>query len=88
MGALFSPEVLEAGAVKGLKPSCLWRDTGGDRDSGRCWGGGGAWLYPARHCHHQNDFCIKTGSGESHFNIAIIMRQKITIIVVSTNHNF
>ena len=21
-------------------------------------------------CHHQNDFCIKMGSGESHFNVS------------------
>ena len=47
MCALFSPEVLETGAVKGLKPSCLWRDTGGDRDPRRCvcvCGGGGGGL--------------------------------------------
>ena len=22
------------------------------------------------HCHHQNDFCIKMGSDESHFNVS------------------
>ena len=22
------------------------------------------------HCHHQNDFCIKVGSDESHFNVS------------------
>ena len=22
------------------------------------------------HCHHKNDFCIKTGSDESHFNVS------------------
>ena len=35
-------------------------------------GGGGAGegrkLYLTLHCHHQNDFCIKMGSDESHFN--------------------
>ena len=35
--ATFSPEILQAGAVKGLRPSCLRRDTG--REGG---GGGGA----------------------------------------------
>ena len=42
------------------------------------WGPGeGVWrwgerdiIYPSLHCHHQNDFCIKVGSGESHFNIS------------------
>ena len=23
------------------------------------------------HCHHQNDFCVKTGSNESHFNVLV-----------------
>ena len=22
------------------------------------------------HCHHRNDFCIKVGSDESHFNVS------------------
>ena len=26
------------------------------------------------HCHHQNDFCIKIGSDESHFNVLLIVR--------------
>ena len=25
-------------------------------------------IYRLLHCHHQNDFCIKAGSDESHFN--------------------
>ena len=25
-------------------------------------------IYLSLHCHHQNDFCIKMGSDESHFN--------------------
>ena len=37
-------------------------------------------------CHHQNDFCIKVGSDESHFNVALIARDKV--IRVSTDHNF
>ena len=26
--------------------------------------------YLSLHCHHQNDFCIKMGSDESHFNVS------------------
>ena len=29
------------------------------------------------HCHHQNDFCIKTGIIESHFNVSLIMKVKV-----------
>ena len=28
-------------------------------------------LYLSLHCHHQNDFCIKMGSEESHFNVSV-----------------
>ena len=30
------------------------------------------------HCHHQNDLCIKMGSDESHFNVSLIVRDKVT----------
>ena len=30
------------------------------------------------HCHHQNDFCIKVGSEESHFNVSFIVKDKVT----------
>ena len=30
------------------------------------------------HCHHQNDFYIKMGSDESHFNVLLIVRDKVT----------
>ena len=40
-------------------------------------GGKGVWwcgkreiIYLYLHCHHQNDFCIKVGSDESHFNVS------------------
>ena len=40
-------------------------------------GGGGVrmWrereiIYLSLQCHHQNDFCIKVGSNESHFNVS------------------
>ena len=29
-------------------------------------------------CHHQNDVCIKMGSDESHYNVALIVRDKVT----------
>ena len=28
-------------------------------------------IYLSLHCHHQNDFCIKMGSAESHFNVSV-----------------
>ena len=36
------------------------------------YGGGGKKeiIYISLHCHHQNDFCIKVGSDESHFNVS------------------
>ena len=30
------------------------------------------------HCRHQNDSCIKMGSDESHFNVPLIVRDKVT----------
>ena len=32
----------------------------------------------SQHCHHQNDSCIKMGSDESHFNVSLIVRDKVT----------
>jgi len=43
-------------------------------------------IYLSLHCHHQNDSCIKMGSDESHFNVSLIVRDKVTK-TVSTNHN-
>ena len=36
-------------------------------------GGGGEReiIYLPLHCHHQNDFCVKMGSHESHFNVSV-----------------
>ena len=34
-------------------------------------GGGGEIIYISLHCHHPNDFCIKMGSGESHFDVSV-----------------
>ena len=41
--------------------------------------------YLSLHCHHQNDFCIKIGSDESHFNVSVGSEQSHK--TVSTNHN-
>ena len=38
----------------------------------------GEYIYLSLHCHHQNDFCIKVGSDESHFNVSLIVRDKVT----------
>ena len=48
-------------------------------------GGKGVWRWGEREimylsllCHHQNDFCIKAGSDESHFNVSLTVRDKVT----------
>ena len=35
-------------------------------------------IYLSLHCHHQNNSCIKMGSDESHFNVSLIVRGKVT----------
>ena len=35
-------------------------------------------IYLSLHCHDHNDFCIKMGSDESHFNVSLIVRDKVT----------
>jgi len=34
-------------------------------------------IYLSLHCHHQNDFCIKIGSDESHFNVSLKVRDSV-----------
>ena len=41
-------------------------------------GGGRLLIYLSLHCHHQNDSCIKMGSDESHFNVSLIVWNKVT----------
>ena len=43
-------------------------------------------IYLSLHCHHQNDFCIKMGNGESHFNVSVGSDGQ-SHKTVSTNHN-
>ena len=47
---------------------------------GRGRGGGGKKeiIYLSLHCHRQDDSCIKSGSDESHFNVSLIVRDKVT----------
>ena len=40
--------------------------------------GGRGRLYLSLHCHHQNDSCIKMGSDDGHFNVSLIVRDKVT----------
>ena len=61
--------------------------------TGRRGGGEGVWMlgkreiiYLSRHCDHQNDFCIKVGSDESHFNVSAGSDGQ-SHKTVSTNHN-
>ena len=35
-------------------------------------------IYLSLHCHYQNDSCIKMGSDESHFNVSLIVRDRVT----------
>ena len=35
-------------------------------------------IYLSVHCHHHNDFCIKMGSDESHFDVSLTVRDKVT----------
>ena len=41
-------------------------------------------IYLSLHCHHQNNSCIKMGSDESHFNVSLIVRDKVTIQCLQT----
>ena len=38
----------------------------------------GGKLYLSLHCHHQNDSCNSMGSDESHLNVSLIVRDKVT----------
>ena len=43
-------------------------------------------IYLSLHCHHQNDFCTKMGSDESHFNVSVGSDGQSHKTVL-TNHN-
>ena len=40
--------------------------------------GKGMIIYLSLDCHHQNDSCMKMGSDESHFNVSLILKGKVT----------
>ena len=50
------------------------------------WRCGKKIIYLSLHCHHQNDFCIKMGSDESHFNVSVGSDGQ-SHRTASTNHN-
>ena len=56
-----------------------WDGEKGGRGYG-CGGRGGEReiIFLSLHCHHQNDSCIKTGNDESHFDVSLIVRNKVT----------
>ena len=43
-------------------------------------------IYLSLQRNHQNDTCMKMDSDESHFNVSLIVRAKVTRL--STDHNF
>ena len=45
---------------------------------GVCRWGNREIIYLSLHCHHQNDSSIKMGSDESHFNVSLTVRDKVT----------
>ena len=67
-------------------------EKGGGKEVWR-WGERGEGDYIlSLHCHCQNDFCIKVGSYESHFNVSLIVRDRVTRQCPQTTtfegHNF
>ena len=59
----------------------VWLIRDGEK-GGRGYGGGGRGrerlLYLSLHCHHQNDSCFKMGNDESHFNVSLTVRNKVS----------
>ena len=45
-------------------------------------------IYLSLHWHHQNDSFILMGSNKSHFNVSLIVKDKVTKKTVSTDHYF
>ena len=49
-----------------------------DREKGVWRWGKREIIYLLLHCHHRNNSCIKAGSDESHFNVSLTVRDKVT----------
>ena len=63
MTPAFKERESEGGGGRGKKEGCVvWCEI----------------IYLSLHCDHQKDSCIKVGSDESHFNVSLIMRDKVT----------
>ena len=48
------------------------------RDRMMGWGWKRESMYLSLHCHHRNNFFINMGSCESHFNVSLIVSDKVT----------
>ena len=46
------------------------------------------YIYLSLHCHHQNDSCVKKSSDESHFNVSLTVRGKLSHKTVSKTTTF
>ena len=60
---------------------CCHQQNTGRRGGGGGYGGGGGKrevMYLSLYCHQQNDSCIKMCMDESHFNILLTRRDKVT----------
>ena len=62
------------------------RGEGGKGEAGVWRWGEREIIYLSLHCHHQNDFLIKVGSYESHFNVSYCEGQSHK--TMSADHNF
>ena len=82
--------VSKHGAWRPQKPKAGLLGTG--RWGGRAWGmevAEGYYTPIPTPCHHQNDSCFKIGSADkSHFNVPLIVSDKVTNETVSKDHNF
>ena len=63
--------------LKSTETIRLIRD--GEKEGEGVWRWGERYsIHQSLHCHHQNDSCIKMSSDESHFNVSLIVRDKVT----------
>ena len=53
------------------------RERDRDRDRDRVGVGGVGKGRAGEHCHHQNDSCVEMVSDEGHFNVSLVVRDKV-----------